>query len=182
MKWYSILFLMLFFVYSINACELQQDPFVSLTLDEDVKKAYLAPLHNAFNEQFPHYQSTDFEERVKAIEDVSHPLRKKCRYLADAYIVLNFEHDELNAVGMISSRRQLLEVLGFNYNYLLRNTPHILMNHFKILRLQDGELVDLGMLLLGTNDSRIMYEVIKYDLRNDYIEMTQNAYKGIIDE
>lgn len=189
MKWYSILFFSLFFGDAIRACQPADDPFAAFTLDEDAqmetkkkaKEAYLARLRFAFNEEFPCYQNTEFEERVKAIEDVNHPLRKKYRYLADAYVVLKLEDDEVNAVGMISSQRQLVQVLGLNYNYRLRNIPHILINHFKVLPLEDGELVDLGALLLGTNDYRIMLEVMQHDLKNDHAEMKKKANKGKID-
>jgi hypothetical protein len=182
MKSFFHLFLFLFLIHSMNACELPDDPFHGLTLDQDAKENRLKSLRAVFNELHPSCQSTDFEERVKAIEDVNHPLRRRPGRLAQAYIALRLEGDEVDVVGMISSMRQFYKVLGPNYQNILTSSHYVVLKHFKYARLADGELIDVGALLLGTNDVRIMLEVIKHDLKNDYIEMTQKAYKGIIDE
>lgn len=184
MKSYFILFFILIKATITYACELPaDDPFKGLTLDQEIlKEERLKLLRAAFNKRFPLHNNTDFEERVKAIQDANHPLRRSSKHLAQAYIVLNWHDEEVNAIGIISSLRQLTEVLGSEYNYILRTTPHILLNHFKCEELVDGEIVDIGALLLGTTDMRIMMEVIKYDLKNDFIEMTQKAYKGKLHE
>ncbi len=181
MKSFFYLFLFLFFINIINACELP-DPFHGLTLDQDAKENHLKTLRARFNELFPQHRSTDFEERVKAIEDASHPLRHKQGRLAQAYIALRLEDDEVDAVGMISSMRQFYQVLGPNYQNVLTSNSYVVLKHFKYACLADGEIIDVGALLLGTNDVRIMLEVIKHDLKNDHLEMTQKAYKGKIDE
>lgn len=187
MKLYFILFFSLFATSATCGCELPHDPFQGLTLDQEIKESRLKEerlklLWTAFNKRFPLHKNNDFEERVKAIEDTSHPLRRNNAHLAQAYIALKLEDQEVYAIGVISSMRQLNKVLGFEYNYLLRTTPHILLNHFKCVELADGEIIDIGALLLGTHDMKIMMEVIKYDIKNDFIEMTQKAYKGKLNE
>ena len=183
MKSVGYLFLCVLFIQVINASEQPHDPFHGLTLDQEVKEQYLRPLRVLFNKMYPAQEKSDFVERVKAIADTNHSLRCTQTHLAQAYLVLKYnkKKNKVLSIGMISSMEQLYQVLGPNYKGVLQS-DHIVMNHFKDEYLQDGEMIDMGALLLGTNDVKIMMKVAQQDIKNDFIDMTQRAYKGILNE